>query len=313
MRLFFATDVHSSEKCWRKFLAAAEFYEADVLVLGGDMTGKAIVPIVETGGGRYILRLQGQEHALGDDELPTWKREIRDRGLYPLVTTADEVSELQADPSRTEAAMRELVVTTVAEWAELAEERLGRLGMRCFVCPGNDDLFEIDDIISASPTLELCEGRAVDIGDGYQMVSTGWSNNTPWDTHREEPEHALAGRIASAIGAASVEPERQVFNFHCPPHGTLLDEAPELGEDLSVSSGGRILAHVGSTAVRAAIERERPALSLHGHIHEARGVERLGPTLSINPGSSYEMGTLQGVLVELNGKKKVKGYRLTSG
>ena len=46
MKIFFATDIHGSEVCWRKFLNAAAFYKADLVVLGGDVTGKAMVPIV---------------------------------------------------------------------------------------------------------------------------------------------------------------------------------------------------------------------------------------------------------------------------
>jgi Icc-related predicted phosphoesterase len=44
MRLFFATDLHGSEVCFRKFLAAAKVYEPDVLILGGDFAGKGLVP-----------------------------------------------------------------------------------------------------------------------------------------------------------------------------------------------------------------------------------------------------------------------------
>ena len=44
LRIFFATDVHGSERCFRKFLAAATVYEAEVLLLGGDVAGKGLVP-----------------------------------------------------------------------------------------------------------------------------------------------------------------------------------------------------------------------------------------------------------------------------
>ena len=46
MKMFFATDIHGSEICWRKFLNAAAFYKADLVVLGGDVTGKVMVPII---------------------------------------------------------------------------------------------------------------------------------------------------------------------------------------------------------------------------------------------------------------------------
>ena len=58
VRLFFATDVHGSEACWRKFINSGKHYEADVLILGGDMTGKAVVPIIDNGGGKYTFHMQ---------------------------------------------------------------------------------------------------------------------------------------------------------------------------------------------------------------------------------------------------------------
>jgi Icc-related predicted phosphoesterase len=64
MNLFFATDVHGSEICWKKFINAGKFYKADVLILGGDMTGKAIIPIIAQGGGQYKVTLLDQDTIL---------------------------------------------------------------------------------------------------------------------------------------------------------------------------------------------------------------------------------------------------------
>ncbi|MEA2453796.1 MAG: uncharacterized protein QOI45_58, partial [Thermoleophilaceae bacterium] len=184
---------------------------------------------------------------------------------------------------------------------------------RLFMCPGNDDDFGVDEILAASPHIELAEGQVIDLGGGYELLSTGWANVTPWKTHREESEQDLATRIGAMVQAAGAPPERLVFNFHCPPHGTTLDEAPKVTEDLQIVDGGRVIAHVGSTAVRDAIREAEPALGLHGHIHEARATARLGRTLAINPGSSYEQGVLQGVVVELDGKRSLKRHALTTG
>jgi uncharacterized protein len=82
---------------------------------------------------------------------------------------------------------------------------------------------------------------------------------------------------------------------------------------MDLKDAGRSTVPVGSTAVREVIEQHQPALSLHGHIHEARGTKRLGRTLCINPGSSYEQGQLLGAVVDVDGKKKVKKFVLTSG
>jgi Icc-related predicted phosphoesterase len=313
-RIFFATDIHGSETCWRKFLRCAEFYEASVLVLGGDVTGKALVPIMDDGQDRYRVRLQDQVHEIeGAQELARIRQTIRSRGLYPVVVTQDELNALQADSGRLDELFRAEVRRVVEDWIALADERLPKTGVRCFMCPGNDDDFGIDDVIAASGSIELAEGRVIALGDGYEMLSTGWANVTPWHTHREESEVDLARRIEAMLAAASAPPERLIFNFHCPPHGTALDEAPKITEDLEIVDGGRVMAHVGSTAVRNVIREVEPALGLHGHIHESRATVRLGRTLVVNPGSQYEQGVLQGAVVELDGRRPLKRHTLTTG
>ncbi len=100
------------------------------------------------------------------------------------------------------------------------------------------------------------------------------------------------------------------MGLHAPPYDTQLDVAPKIDwETLTVQ--GQDSAHVGSTAVKEVIEQVQPILSLHGHIHESRAAVRIGRTLAVNPGSSYVEGTLSGCLIELDGKKKLKNYRLT--
>lgn len=312
MRLFFATDIHGSEACWRKFLNCAAFYEADVLVLGGDMTGKALVPIVSTGNGHGYAYLQDQRHDLEDaDEMARYERLVRDRGYYPIRLDEDQLAELSREPRRLDELFEDAMRRTIEEWVALAEERLGEIGTTCIVCPGNDDSEDIDELLAAAGALKLGEGAALDLPGGYQIVSTGWSNPTPWNTHREDDEAALRTRIEAMLDSVQVEPERLIFNLHCPPYDTPLDVAPKISPDLVVD--GQQTAHVGSTAVRGAIEDHQPLLSLHGHIHESRAATRLGRTLSVNPGSSYEQGALAGCVVELDGKSKVKRYRLTTG
>ena len=312
MRIFFATDVHGSETCWRKFLRCGEFYGADVIVLGGDMTGKALVPIVENPDGTYHTYLQEQRHDFeGEEELARYEKMIRERGLYPFRTTEDDLADLAADPEELDRLFNEEMLKTVDQWVALADERLTHSDVRCFVCPGNDDCLEVDDVLAKSKRLELAEGKVLDVGGGFELLSTGWSNRTPWQTHREEDETDLAKRIEAMLAETQSAPERLIFNFHCPPRDTSLDEAPKLDDEMAIVA--HTTAHVGSTAVREAIESVEPLLSLHGHIHESRGAVRLGRTLAVNPGSSYEQGVLLGAIVELDGKSKVKRYQLTTG
>jgi uncharacterized protein len=313
VRLFFATDIHGSDTCWRKFLNSGKHYDADVIVLGGDMTGKALIPVVDGGGGHWYATLLENRHDLnGEDEVQQFEAAVTRRGYYPFRTTPDELRELQGDEQRTTDLFHKLMLGRVESWTSLADERLAGSGLRCFVCPGNDDQFEVDEILARAKHVEACEGRVVEI-DGFQLASTGWSNRTPWDTYREEDEPDLAKRIEGVVSDVTAPAERTIFSFHCPPYGSGLDEAPELTEDMRLKHAGRAPVPLGSTAVRDAIEKHQPALSLHGHIHESRGNARIGRTLCINPGSSYEQGELLGAVVDLEGGKKVKRFVLTSG
>jgi uncharacterized protein len=313
MRIFFATDIHGSEVCWRKFLNSGAHYKADAIVLGGDMTGKALVPIVDDGGGHWhATLLENREELDGEEAVTAFETAVIRRGYYPFRTTPDELRELAEDEPRWHALFEEKMLATVEQWMKLADEKLEGSGIACFVCPGNDDQLEVDAVVRGARNVQLAEGRVVELG-GFQMASTGWANRTPWDTYREEDEPDLGKRIEAVIEQLSAPPERTIFSLHCPPYGTGLDDAPELTADMDLRNAGRSTKPAGSTAVREAIERHQPALSLHGHIHEARGTTRLGRTLCINPGSSYEQGQLLGAVVELDGKKKVKRFILTSG
>jgi uncharacterized protein len=313
VRIFFATDVHGSEVCWRKFLNSGKHYQADVIILGGDMTGKALVPIINDGGGNWhATLLENRESLSGEEQVVAFEQAVKRRGYYPFRIDPDELRELAEDEPRWHALFEEHMLATVREWMELADEKLAGTGIRCFVCPGNDDQLEVDAVIAEAKSVELGEGRVVEI-DGYQMASSGWANRTPWDTYREEDEPQLAERIERMVSQVTAPPERAIFSLHCPPYGTGLDDAPELTAEMDLKDAGHAVKPVGSTAVRDAIERFQPALSLHGHIHECRATKRLGRTLCVNPGSSYEQGQLLGAVIDVEGGKQVKKFVLTSG
>ena len=192
MKLYFATDVHGSEICWKKFLAASKFYEVDTLVLGGDMTGKAIIPIIAQGNDDFKVTLLEQEKILhGKDEVEKMIQTIQNRGYYPFVTDPDEVSAISTTPGRTDELFLEQVIKTIQRWMDYADTKLSGTGIRCIVCPGNDDIFEIDAVIAASKCVRSMEGKVVELDEYHEMVNSGWSNPTPWNTHREESEEAL--------------------------------------------------------------------------------------------------------------------------
>jgi uncharacterized protein len=312
VRIFFATDIHGSDVCWRKFLNAGKFHKADVLVMGGDMTGKAMVPIIANGG-TWELTLQEQRHVLNsEDELHAMEKRISDRGYYPVRLTRDEVTAWSSDPDAVDARFREEMLRSVERWMTLADERLKGTGIKCIVSPANDDIFEIDALIESAALVDLGESNAIAL-DGFTLVSTGWANPTPWNTFRELPEDELRARIDGLVGEVA-DPRRAIFNFHAPPYGSNLDAAPKLDADMKYVSGGQALVPVGSHAVRDAIAAYGPVLSLHGHIHEGRGAVKIGRTLAVNPGSTYEDGVLQAAIVDLDSKKgEVKRYLLING
>jgi Icc-related predicted phosphoesterase len=225
--------------------------------------------------------------------------------------TVERLQELDQDAEKRAACFQEVMLGGVERWMNMAAEKLRGTGVRVFVCPGNDDEMEVDEVVRRSDFVELGEGRTVDIA-GFAMISTGWSNPTPWKTHREDSEEELGARIDGMASQIS-DMSRAIFNLHCPPYRSGLDEAPAIDADLKLLHGGRALRPVGSTAVRAAIERYQPLLSLHGHIHESKGAIKIGRTLSINPGSAYEEGMLMGAIIQLDPQKGVKSYQLVNG
>jgi hypothetical protein len=313
MKVFFATDIHGSETCWRKFLNAAAFYKADMVILGGDVTGKVMVPIVSLQPGHWEVTFGGQRIQLDTEaELDNIKRKIRDRGYYPAVMSGDELDSLNAEDGSVDRRFTQEMTKGLEAWLDMADGKLRGGEIPCILNGGNDDIWEIDDIIERSPSVSFAESKVLDIG-GFYLASMGWTNPTPWNTFREAPEDVLAAKI-DAVVSSIPDMSRAVFNFHAPPYGTGLDEAPALDENMRPIHGGAVMKPVGSTAVKAAIQKYQPILSVHGHIHESKGVLRLGRTLTMNPGSSYSDGVLQGAVLDLNEKKgKVTRYILVNG
>jgi Icc-related predicted phosphoesterase len=167
-------------------------------------------------------------------------------------------------------------------------------------------------VFADSDAIELLEGRVVEV-DGIEMLTTGWSNETPWKTERETSESELRTMIMKMIDRLE-RPENAIFNIHVPPHATALDQCPKLDENLRpVSSGGNpVMTSAGSTAVRELIEAHQPLLGLHGHIHEGRGIARIDRTVCVNPGSNYSEGVLNGSLIRLR-QGEVRDVHLTQG
>jgi len=302
-RLYIASDFHAAEKAWRKFVNAIrlDVYKADAALLAGDLTGKAIVPIVERDGA-YETELFGVHRtARGGEELAQLERDIADVGFYSFVTTGEEAERLAGDEAERDALLHRLMNERVESWLELATERLADSQVPLYLMPGNDDDFGIDEVLDRDGWGPVnADGKVLDIPGGLQLLASGWSNLTPWKTPREETEEQLYERL-DGLAQQVRDPRRAVFMIHVPPHDSGLDTAPILDENLrpTVSAGDVLRGPVGSTAVRKVIETYQPLLGVHGHIHESGGERKIGETLCINPGSEAYHGILRGYLVDV--------------
>ncbi len=318
-RLFFATDLHGSERTFRKFINAGKFYEADVLVMGGDILGKLAIPIIQEGNGRYRVSMLGRtEHPESEAEL----RQMIDRlgllGFYYKVMSEDEFRAILADGAAVEALFQQLARERLESWIELAEGRLAGTGVKCYVTGGNDDYPEVLQALAraGAQTFFGCEGEVVQVDDDHQMISMGFSTPTPWRTPREVTDEQLGVMVEEMIGQVE-DKSHCIFNFHDPPVDSTLDTCPMLDWNTDppsqiVRGGQVVLFGAGSQSVRRAIETHQPLLGLHGHIHESPGAVKLGRTLCVNPGSEYGEGILRGCLLSI-ADGKVEGYQLTAG
>ena len=307
VRLFYASDLHGSDLAWRKFLSAGRVFKAPLLIMGGDLTGKAIVAIV-VGDAGATARFQGREHVLRDEaEIAAFEENVRTNGFYPYRCDKAEFERLSGDPDRVDEVFREVMIDTLRRWMTLAAERLDGSGVELYVMPGNDDELSLDEYLVGN-----CDGRCVEVGD-YQLFSLAWATTTPWDTPRETTEEDLWARI-EALTDGTTDFTRAIFNFHDPPYDSGLDLGPELTANLEVvqEAGQPKQVPIGSHSVRRAIEEFQPMLALHGHVHESRGTTKIGRTVCINPGSRYAEGVVDGALVTLDGDR-VRSYQLVTG
>lgn len=312
--IFFASDLHGSEVCFKKFVAAAKFYGADTLLLGGDVSAKIVVPVVRSGGG-YQARLHGHAERLDESTVEDFEHRAWDSGLYTERMDPDEYQHYADNPADVEQLFDRVMRRTVQRWLEYAKTRLADSPVIIYNAPGNDDPAAVDEVLltHGDERVRFVEGEIVEIAPGMEMLSTGYTNVTPWDTHREYSEEQIAEHLA-AMTAKLSNPQSAIFNIHVPPYNSRLDTAPLLGQDLKVktSAGATMTAPVGSTSVRKVIEDVQPLLTLHGHIHESGGSVRIGRTTAINVGSEYGEGVLRGVLLTV-GEGRLLGYQAVSG
>ena len=312
-RLYVVSDFHASDPAWRKLLNAVRMnvYKADAVLYAGDLTGKAMVPIVETGD-RYEASLLGQRRvARSEEELAALERDVASLGYYAFRTTKEEVDALGGDQAKLDALFSKEIQGRVRQWLDLAAERLEGTGVPLVLIPGNDDPYDIDESLAASQYCVNADGAVVDIPGNLQVLGLGKSSPTPWRTPREVSEDAFREEIFS-LADQLADPRRTIFLIHCPPFGSGLDTAPVLDQNLRLqaSAGDLMRGPVGSTGVLEAVQQVRPLLSLHGHIHESGGEKKIGSTLCINPGSEAGSGVVRGYLVDVSSDGIERSFRV---
>jgi Icc-related predicted phosphoesterase len=301
--------VHGSEKCWRKIVACGRIYKTNTVILGGDLTGKAVIPIIKQDNGTFKCSFQGQELILKNaKELEACEANIWNNGFYTYITTLKELEELTEE--KKDEIFQHLMIERLERWLKFADEKLKGTDIKIYVCPGNDDSPIIDPLLTKSEHVVNIAEKLLEI-DGYEIISLGWTNPTPWNTPRECSEEELAKKI-EFLASQVQNMENCIFNFHAPPFDSGLDYAPALDSELRPKSAGREVIPVGSKAVRKAIEQYQPLLGLHGHIHESPKATKIGRTLCLNPGSQYMDGIVMGIIVNLD-KKSVKSYMPVQG
>jgi Icc-related predicted phosphoesterase len=311
--LYYASDVHGSDQCWRKFLGAGRFYEVNALIMGGDLTGKAVVPVELGADGSFSTEFLGEiRSGSGDTALGELTEAIRYNGMYPWVASAEEIVRLRGDATARSELFEQVMLDELGRWVALADERMAPLGIDVYAMAGNDDPWSCDAILESASHLAACDLRLTEVG-GHEMISCSYANPTPWSSPRELDEEALYARI-KVLADQLERPETAIFNLHVPPIASGLDTAFEIDDQLRivVRNGKPHEIPVGSTAVRRLIEEYQPLLALHGHIHESRGATTIGKTLAINSGSEYASGRIHGVIVKLS-QDAVISHQFTIG
>jgi Icc-related predicted phosphoesterase len=303
-RLLFVSDLHGSDIVWKKALTTSRAVRADAIILAGDLTGKAIVPIVKTGPSEWYYAPWERKLVLRSrEELEGVIKEIEGKGFYSIEVNPSELEELQTNNDKLQAVFLDLILKKLDRWLRMIDTYVPS-HVKVIVSPGNDDALEIDDVIKQNDRVIYPLNGVVDIDGKNKMISCAWSNPTPWHTSRECSEQELREKLEMEFSRVDSF-DGLICNFHAPPYGTSLDIAPKLDENLKpVTKWGSIVQiHVGSKAIRELIEKYQPILGLHGHIHECSGVDRLGKTTCINPGSDYQRGILSAYVINIiNGR-----------
>ena len=148
-----------------------------------------------------------------------------------------------------------------------------RSSIKTVFVPGNMDPPELVSYEDDTNTVINIHLKTVEI-NGIVVAGVGGSNITPFNTYIEFSESEIKKMLEEVVGGIVEKSRRLIMVTHAPPYGTAVDR---------VFTG----LHVGSRSLREFVEAEQPLALVSGHIHEARGIDKLGSTLIINPGPLF--------------------------
>jgi len=310
IRILYTTDLHGAELVWRKSISAAKIYNADALVVGGDITGKMLIPIVRIGDDTYEYYFMKKVHRIKKDNLKKTIDKIYSMGYYPRVMDEDEYRELSSNKHKLDELFLNVMKDTLIRWLNIAAEKLPE-NIQLVVTLGNDDKLELDDVVRKHPRVHYTEGEIIYIKDKYEFFGCSWVNPTPWNSPREEEEERLYDRL-NKYWSGIKNPETAILGIHAPPYQTKIDEAPLLDENFNpvIRAGHLVKVPVGSKAVKKFIKEKQPLLVLSGHIHESPGAIKIGRTWVVNPGSEYSEGIFKGFLIDIRDKEIIALRRI---
>ncbi len=312
LRILFASDLHGSTLIFKKLVNAALIYNADIIVIGGDITGKGIVPIVRKGS-TYETTIYGTLYKVEQAGLQELIDKASSFGFYPyIVEDSAELVKLDNE-NEFNKILEDLMKKRIIEWSEFVKRKLAEKKLDIYLMPGNDDPYVVDDAIAESGVFINHARRVIELDEGYVLLGYDKANITPWRCPRDYDEEVLKKELVELVSKVE-DTSKLILNTHCPPYNTTLDLAPKLDENLKpvTSGGGMVFEHVGCRSVREIIEEYQPLIGLHGHIHESRSIDKIGRTTIVNPGSAYNEGVLYASLILLD-KGKVKSVALIKG
>ncbi len=315
LRILFVTDTHAATIILNKAINAVHKYNISHLIIAGDITGKELRPIIDIGGNNFDVNFRGKRETVTSDQLPGIKKNFEDYGYYFFECDELKLKELQTNEGQVSSLIEKCALDRLENWLDTLLKRIDLTSTCVMVTPGNDDSFELDSLLNSYEKKGIFSTNvAPDIFQSNEIITIDHVPHTQWSTPRELSERQLKNLISEKVNKLN-NPEKAIFNIHCPPYNTQLDLVPELDnfQKRKVFPGGYNYIHVGSTAVRECIENFQPLLGLHGHIHESSGEEKIGKTVCLNPGTEYKIGGFSSYIVEINNDGTLARYFRVEG